>query len=152
MQQIFSFEGVITMTSEKLDQFQSNQLTLCAQVKVLRASLPLQRRQLSRWVQQVHVDVVRAKRNGLCPCCQETKIIGENGRLPGAEYDHWYSRNRARAEETWLVCEPCNSNLKRPEFKAGSRSAFESYQLALRRFLQSRQGMVETGKHPFGAA
>ena len=151
-QETFPFEHVITMLSEKLDRIQSGQLTLCAQVKDLTASLPVQRRPLSRWAQQIHIDVVRAKRNGLCPCCQETRIIAVDGtRIPGAsEFDHWYARNRSRAEETWICCAPCNANLNNPEFKAAARSVFASYQLALRRVIQSRQGTLQ--ESPAGVA
>lgn len=77
------------------------------------------------------------------PCCQETRIVGENRRLSGSEFDHWYGRHRNRAEETWLVCGECNQRLNNPEFKAAARSAFESYQLALRRVIQSRQGTLQ---------
>ena len=99
----------------------------------------MQRRPLSRWVQQIHLEATYTRRNGLCPCCQQTPVCNQDGRLPGAEFDHWYARNRARAEETWLTCGPCNARLNDTEFKASVRSAFESYQLALRRVLQGRQ-------------
>jgi hypothetical protein len=62
------------------------------------------------------------------------------------EFDHWYARNRARAEETWLVCGGCNSRLNDTEFKGAHRSEFESYQFALRRVIQSRQAtLVDRG-------
>ena len=99
----------------------------------------MQRRPLSRWVQQIHVEVLNAKRGGLCPACESVPVCGANGRLPGGEYDHFFSRNRARAEETWLVCTACNARLNDPEFKSRMRSAFEAYQLALRRLLQAHQ-------------
>jgi hypothetical protein len=86
------------------------------------------------------VQVLNDKRGGLCPACESVRVCDETGRLPGAEYDHWYSRHRNRAEETWLICQHCNAQLNRStEFKAGVRSAFESYQLALRRAIQTRQ-------------
>ena len=69
-------------------------------------------------------------------------MCNQDGRLPGAEFDHWYARNRARAEETWLICSACNQRLNDTEFKAGVRSAFESYQIALRGLLQTRQTML----------
>jgi hypothetical protein len=112
---------------------------VCEQLKDLRASLPMQRRPLSKWAQQIHVEVIASKRNGLCPCCEEAPVCTAAGRLPGAEYDHWFARNRARAEETWLVCAECNARLNSTEFKASVRSAFDSYQLVPRRVLQARQ-------------
>jgi predicted nucleic acid-binding Zn-ribbon protein len=146
VQQPLPFDRILTMITDrmdrhdaKLERLQSTQFTVCEQLRDLRLSLPMQRRPLSQWVQRIHVEVLNAKRGGLCPCCEETKVSNEDGRLPGAEYDHWYSRNRARAEETWLVCGGCNQRLNDTEFKASVRSAFESYQLALRRVLQTRQ-------------
>jgi hypothetical protein len=53
--------GVIT---EKLDRLHSRQFTLGAQVKDLRESLPVQHRPLSRWLQEIHVQVLNTKRAG----------------------------------------------------------------------------------------
>jgi hypothetical protein len=144
-QQSFPFQHVISMFSDELDRLHFTQLASCEQVKDLRVSLPMQRRPLSRWAQQLHVEVVRTKRNGPCPCCQETPIVNEHGRLPDLEFDHWYNRSRARAEETWAVCSRCNARLNDTEFKASVRSAFESYQLALRRAIQTRQVTLADG-------
>jgi hypothetical protein len=141
-QRAVTFEHVISILSHKLDRLHSGQLVLRAQVKYLRESLPMRRRPLSRWVQQMHVAVTYSRRNGICPCCQETPVCNESGRLLGAEFDHWHARNRARAEETWLVCSACNARLNDTEFKASIRSAFESYQIALRRMLQTRQSAL----------
>jgi hypothetical protein len=100
----------------------------------------MQRRPLSIWAQHIHGQVLNDKRGGLYPACESVRVCDETGRLPGAEYDHWYSRHRNRAEETRLVSQACNSLLNRStEFKATARSAFESYQLTLRRVLQAQQ-------------
>ena len=67
------------------------------------------------------------KRGGLCPCCQEVKIVDENGRLPGAGVDHWFSRDRAKAIQVWLVCRDCNLRLSTDtEFKSAFQSAFRA--------------------------
>ena len=92
----FTVEHAIGVLSQKLDRLHTGQLVLCAQVKDLRESLPMQRRPLSKWTQQVHIEVVWKRRNGICPACQEVPIVNEHGRLPGLEFDHWYARNRAR--------------------------------------------------------
>jgi hypothetical protein len=55
--------------------------------------------------------------------------------LPGAEFDHAYSRNQARVTQTWLVCGECNQRLISTDFRAAARSAFESYQAALKPLL-----------------
>jgi hypothetical protein len=142
VQQSFPFERLIAGISDKLDRIHSTQLALCAQVKDVRVNLPVQRRPLSRWDQQIHIEVLNSKRGGLCPACESVRVCDENGRRPGAEYDHWFSRHRNRAEESWLVCEECNRRLNNTEFKSSVRSAFESYQLALGRVLQERQSKL----------
>jgi hypothetical protein len=117
-------------------------------VKDLRESLPMQRRPLSRWVQRIHLEATYTRRNGLCPCCEAVPVCNEHGRLPGAEFDHWYARNRAGIEATWCVCSACNQRLNDTNFKAAARSAFEAYQLAVRRVLsahQSRQSAFAEG-------
>ena len=48
-------------------------------------------------------------------------------------------RNQNRVTQTWLVCAECNQRLLDTEFKSEARSAFESYQAALRPFLGGRQ-------------
>jgi hypothetical protein len=74
-------------------------------------------------------------------------IVNDHGRLPNLEFDHWYNRSNARAEATWAVCRNCNTRLNDTDFKASVRSAFESYQLALRRMLQTRQSpLAEVGQ------
>jgi hypothetical protein len=57
-----------------------------------------------------------------------------------------------RAEETWLVCQTCNARLNNTDFKASVRSAFESYQLALRRLLQTHQTRQTSLTEPQSAA
>ncbi len=70
---------------------------------------------------------------------RHTIRVRRSERLPGAEFDHWYSRNQNRATQTWLVCAECNQRLLDTEFKSIARSAFESYQLALKPFVGVRQ-------------
>ena len=71
-----------------------------------------------------------------------SRISDVSGRIEGAEYDHWYSRNQNRVTQTWLVCGVCNERLVGTEFKAGVRSAFEAYQQALRRLLSRQVALV----------
>jgi hypothetical protein len=83
------------------------------------------------------------------PVCTEAE------RLPGAEFDHWYSRNQNRVTQTWLVCAECNRQMLDTDFKSGARSAFESYQTALRPFLggrRSRSGSVCSPASGWGRA
>ncbi len=122
-----------------VESIHTGQQTLGEDLRDIKANLPLQRRPLSRKAQTLHIRVIAARRNGLCPCCQNTPVCTECERLSGAEFDHWYSRNQNRVTQTWLVCAECNRQLVDTDFKSGARSAFEAYQLALRPFLGGRQ-------------
>jgi hypothetical protein len=125
----------LLMLVEKIDR---SQTSISAELKHIRENLPQQRRPLSRRTQEIHIRVTWARRAGFCPCCQSTPVCTELGRLDGAEWDHWYSRNLARVNQTWLVCRECNQRLVDSDFKSSMRSAFEAYQAAIRPFL-SRQ-------------
>ena len=139
VQRAFSFEEAIAVIAERLDRLHSGQNLLSAQVKDLRESLPVQRRPASHWTRAMHISVVQSKRNGFCPCCQKTRIVNEEGSLPCLQIDHWFARNRAYITETWAVCSDCNASLNNPDFKTAHRSAFESYQVAVRLALHERQ-------------
>jgi hypothetical protein len=122
-----------------VERIDAGQRTITAQLKEIRQNLPQQRRPLSRKAQEIHIRATWARRNGLCPCCQSEPVCSDTGRREGAEFDHWYSRNQNRVTQTWLVCRACNAGLLDTDFKAAARSAFESYQMALRPFLGNRQ-------------
>jgi hypothetical protein len=64
-QQSFTFEHLIRIVSEKLDRLHSGQLVLCAQVKDLRESLPVQRRPLSRFAADTRASAKRQARRPL---------------------------------------------------------------------------------------
>jgi hypothetical protein len=128
---------------ERLDQLHTGQRAIADEIRGLKAGLPVQRRPLSRFAQEMHVKVIASRRNGLCPCCQESPVCNYAGRLPGAEFDHWYSRDKNRVNATWLVCGACNQRLNvDTDFKAASRSVFEAYQAALAPFVSGRQGSL----------
>lgn len=108
-------------------------------VSAILENLPVQRRPLSDATKALHVRAVALRRNGYCPCCQRTLVCGHDGRLPAAEFDHWFGRHRNGVTETWLVCSDCNRRLETPEFKTEKRSCFDAYQAALRPFLEDGQ-------------
>jgi len=105
-------------------------------------SLPVQRRPIPEWAKALHVRVALERRNGYCPCCQQTQVATEEGKAPGAEFDHWYGRHRNGPGETWLVCSECNRNLENTGFKNNARSAFEAYQDAVTKLLASGQNRL----------
>ena len=91
----------------------------------------------------LHAKVIWLRRSGFCPCCQQVPVCNEQGKLSGAEFDHFYARHRNAAHETWLICSECNRRLETTDFKTGARSAFESYQQALRPFLEDGQSTFQ---------
>lgn len=112
-----------------------------AVMQILR-SLPVSRRPLADWVKQLHVEVTCDRRNGYCPCCSRVMVACSDGRIDGAEFDHWYGRHRNGPEETWLVCGPCNRQLEDPLFKSRMRACFDAYQAALQAVMRDAQGLL----------
>ncbi len=102
-------------------------------------SLPVQRRPLSDATKALHMRVTWTRRNGYCPCCQRVRVCSENGKLEGAEWDHFHGRHNPGPEATWLLCKACNRALESAEFKTARRSDFESYQRAVKQFLEGGQ-------------
>ncbi len=130
---------MLEVVRDRVETIEAGQRTIVGELREIRQSLPQQRRPLSPKTQALHVAVTLARRNGICPCCQEAPVCTESGRLPGAEYDHFYGRSQNRASQTWLVCADCNQHLTDSEFKATARSSFEAYQQALKPFTGGRQ-------------
>jgi hypothetical protein len=130
---------ILEVVRERVDSIHAGQRLVTAELKAIRDNLPAQRRPLSKRTQQIHLAATWSRRNGLCPCCQETPVCDESGRVGDAEFDHWYSRSQNRVSQTWLSCRTCNQALQDTDFKSAARSAFEAYQLALRPFVGTRQ-------------
>src|SRR6266852_4247013 len=135
---------ILEVVRDRVESIHAGQRTMVEELRDIKANLPKQRKPLSKRSQAIHIRVTAARRNGLCPCCQETAVCTDVERLPGAEYDHWYSRNQNRVTQTWLVCSDCNARLLDTDFKAGARSAFEAYQAAVRPLLSRQIPLVLT--------
>jgi hypothetical protein len=130
---------MLEVVRDRVETIHAGQRSISAELRDIRANLPRQRKPLSVRTQEIHIRATWSRRNGLCPCCQTVPVCADSGRLQGAEFDHWYSRNQPRVTQTWLVCGECNRRLLDTDFKADARSAFESYQQALRPFMGGRQ-------------
>ncbi|QDS91449.1 hypothetical protein FF011L_01790 [Roseimaritima multifibrata] len=65
-----------------------------------------------------------------CPCCELTQILNDRGTPKEvAQYDHWISKSRNKADQMWIVCRKCNSRLEvDSEFKNRSANRFKSFQ------------------------
>jgi hypothetical protein len=127
---------------EIVKSIHAGQRTMVEELRLIKTSLPMQRKPLSRRTQAIHVHGTLTRRNGLCPCCSETPVCTDSGRLAGAEFDHFFARDKNKVSQVWLVCGGCNANLINTDFKASARSAFEAYQMALKPLL-GRQVTME---------
>jgi hypothetical protein len=126
---------MLEIVKDRVESIHAGQRSMAEELRAIKTSLPMQRKPLSRRTQAIQIHATLTRRNGLCACCQETPVVDANGRLPGAEFDHAYSRNQARVTQTWLVCGECNQRLINTDFRAAARSAFEAYQAALKPLL-----------------
>ena len=124
-------------TNEKsaIDELRRDVKFVAEMVSTVLDNLPIARRPLSDSVRALHVRVVWERRSGYCPCCQRVQVCNAEGKLAGAEFDHFFARNRSAASESWLVCGSCNQQLEAPWYKQSAQSAFAAYQQALQPFL-----------------
>ena len=85
------------------------------------------RRNLTESTKRRHREVVTYL-GGRCPCCGEVFVVdGAGDVLPGAQYDHFYSRERRGFAETWLICRPCHLELTHGD-RAERTIEFQAYQ------------------------
>jgi hypothetical protein len=123
---------MLELVRDRVESIHASQRTITEELRNIKTSLPMQRKPLSRRTQSIHIQATLTRRNGLCPCCQETPVCIEQGRIGGAEYDHFFARDKNRVTQTWLVCGDCNQKLIDTDYRAAARSAFEAYQAAVR--------------------
>ncbi|MCU1326975.1 MAG: hypothetical protein JWN34_2345 [Bryobacterales bacterium] len=141
---------MLEIVRDRVESLHAGQKAVQVELKEIRKNLPQQRRPLSTRTQDIHVRATWARRNSLCPCCQDAPVCSAAIRLDGGEFDHRYSRAQNLVTQTWLVCRDCNQRLLDTGFKAAARSAFEAYQMALRPFLGNRQMALRLMESPTG--
>lgn len=89
-----------------------------------RVAAHVPRKAITESVKRRHRAVLTAL-GGRCPCCGLARVLDDDGRVHGAEWDHFYSRERRAFAEVWLVCRPCHLRMAdRTKFAA----AFEAFQ------------------------
>lgn len=50
--------------------------------------------------------------DGQCPCCGSVLVLARDGRpMPGAEFDHLFSRSLNPPEHGWLICSTSHAEL-----------------------------------------
>jgi hypothetical protein len=132
---------LLPVVLEIVRSIHAGQRSMAEELRAIKTSLPMQRKPLSRRTMAIHIHATLTRRNGLCPCCQETPVCDANGRLQGAEFDHFFARDKNRVGQVWLTCGACNRRLIDTDFKAAARSAFEAYQAALKPLLSKQLPM-----------
>lgn len=97
----------------RLALLERNQRDILFLLRLLRHALRTHRVELSPETKRIHRAVIRMEPfNGLCPCCLETKVVAEDGRLiPPAEFDHFFGPVYSAPVHTWLICQPCHRAL-----------------------------------------
>lgn len=87
------------------------------------------RKPLTEQSRKFHIAVVYRYYNGKCPCCSKVLIVGEDKKaLPRLQFDHWVRRTQNGLQDTWAVCEGCNSKFNDHDFKADNQVMFAAYQ------------------------
>jgi hypothetical protein len=100
------------------------------------------RRNLTKKTKADHHKIIARSYGGLCPCCANTKIVGDDGlKTTDLEWEHWISKSQSELSQTWSVCKACNNDLKRHDFKAEAETCFKTYQKRRLQW-QNRAGVV----------
>jgi hypothetical protein len=112
-------------------------------VAVLRQAIDRQRREIKDSVRRQHVVAVGAL-GGRCPCCGSAVIVLQDGqKAQGAEFDHFYAASKPDPEHTWLICQPCHSDLTLGRIQRDQREAeFRTYQNRRRRLVRPVQRLL----------
>jgi Rha family phage regulatory protein len=64
------------------------------------------RKRVTKATQREHLRV--ASRNKVCPCCGVAPIVQDGCFTAEVEIDHFHSKDRPDAQETWPICRPCH--------------------------------------------
>jgi prophage antirepressor-like protein len=87
------------------------------------------RKPLTADTRKLHIRIVYNYYNGKCPCCHKALIVGEDKKpLPRLQFDHWVRRTQNGPQETWAVCDGCNSRFNDHDFKVSNQVLFAAYQ------------------------
>jgi hypothetical protein len=116
----------------------------------MKKALGSKRRDFTEKVRHQYIGTVTQYYNGKCPCCRKVLIVRDGQLLSNAEFDHWHSPAKRRADQGWLICSQCNAQLYGDsEFKTAKYGAFTAFQDALSVCIQEAR---DQGSFDFGAA
>lgn len=116
--------GAVSPINEKIERIDQRVVGLEQAVNDLAPRKPL-----TAETRKLHIAIVYRYYNGKCPCCAKTIIVGEDKRaLPRLQFDHWVRRTQNGPQETWAVCDSCNSRFNDHDFKSSNQVLFAAYQ------------------------
>jgi hypothetical protein len=97
----------------RLTVLEQNQRDMLFLLRSMRHSFHSERQTLSAETKRIHRAVIRMEPfSGSCPCCLETRVVDEAGRLiPPAEYDHFWGVAYSAPVHSWLICQACHRAL-----------------------------------------
>ena len=88
------------------------------------------RKSLTARTMRQHIDTVADFFNCMCPCCSKRRVLSDSlTKLATAHWDHWYAPHRFGVQETWLVCQECNEEMKDHSVRQKRQPFFNAFQL-----------------------
>lgn len=92
----------VDQLAEKVDRHEEK-------LSKIERAVESQRVDLTPTAKRLHRQTI-LEHGGLCPCCCRVRLVETlNGNLlNNGQYDHFFSANRAKPTETWLICKACH--------------------------------------------
>ena len=72
---------MLEVVCERVESIHAGQKALTAEVRDIKLNLPMQRKPASKRTEEIHIRATWARRNGMCPNCQEIPVVTATGRL-----------------------------------------------------------------------
>ena len=100
----------------------------------------IKRANFSRRARALFTQTVHRFYGGICPCCQETRILSAAGQplMDVLRFDHWNGKQHNMISHGWAVCVTCNRDLERKRHE--KHIAFALFQQNLER-VQALHGL-----------
>lgn len=114
---------------ERLDRLEHRVETVGERIDRLEKRLPQKRREIAASTRIRLADATLAL-GGRCPCCSKVPIVGADGEVLDAEFDHFYSNQLPTEDHCWLICAGCHSMLTTGTLpRTAADVHFKSFQL-----------------------
>lgn len=140
--EVASIKSDFTTVRGDVNGLRSDVASVKEDVTIIKRAVEGKRVDIRKGVRDTHLEVVRRAWRGYCPCCNETRILTEDGRpvmvdnKPVLEWDHFIGRHLATVEVVWPICGQCH---KRKTYQrdadADIKTAFDNHQRHVRKIL-----------------